>query len=156
MVSYSFKSYESERSIQNSKRPCTEDGERQFMFETIDEVKELKPEEIFQVLASTQGSVLRNFDSEQIQKVIEISLARQYLIILCVRPINEEAFSLTQKLIRKQLKENIKTKIYKIALRLGQKKMQRKNRTDEAQNSSYMADSEDNGELVIQETLREQ
>ena len=89
------------------------------MFETINEASKLKSDEIYRILASAQGSLLQNFDTHQIQKVIDISLARQYLIILCVKPINEEAFSHTQRLIRKQLKRNIINKVYKIALGLG-------------------------------------
>ena len=69
-----------------------------------------------------------------------------------MRPINEETFSHTQKLIRKKLKENIKKKVYKIALGLGQKRMQKKNRQiDESQNADYMADPEDNDDEVTQE-----
>ena len=67
----------------------------------------LESKEIYRELVSEQNSLLYNLDADQLSKVVGVSLARQYLIILCVRQTNEEAFSQVQRLVRERLKENI-------------------------------------------------
>ena len=122
------------------------------MFQTVNEVHNLESEQIYNILVNLEGSMLQNLDEEKIQKKIYLSLARQYIIIHCVKPCNKEKYSKTQMLIREKQKENIQWQVRKIAMLIKRKDMRKKNKSYIEPQKSYMADDEDCEELLLQKT----